>query len=170
MKSRGSIQIQAFVSPLEQRAFHMFLPSCDTDVHLPSCSPYKSQSLLFLTPLFTQGCIGWKLHSAAMECRKSVFHSTKLQPQTQDEEYGLSPFLSNVVFFPFVPLIYTYIYIYMCVCPDKCKWSFSKINNIIFAEPYSTPWQLIIFQLNLLLIGSCSALIFFYLFTEDQNA
>lgn len=85
-------------------------------------------------------------------------------PQIQDEEYGLSPFLLNVVFFSFCS---TYIYI---SCPDKWKWSFSKINNIIFAEPYSTPWQLIISQLNLLLIGNCSALIFCYLFTEDQNA
>lgn len=39
----------------EPRSLHMFLPSCDTDAHLPSCSsgPYKFQSLLFLTQHFT---------------------------------------------------------------------------------------------------------------------
>lgn len=52
---------------------------------------------------------------------------------------------------------------------DKCEWKFSKINNVIFAEPYGTPWQLIIFQLNLLFIGSGSALIFCHLFTEERN-
>lgn len=92
----------------EPRSFHTFLPSCDTDARLPSCSsgPYKFQSLLFLTPHFTQPCIRRKRYWAATEREKSVFHSTKLQPQIQDEEQGLRPFLSNGVFFSFCSLIY----------------------------------------------------------------
>lgn len=164
-KAEGAFRC-SLLSHHESRAhFTPFPPSCDIDVHLPSCSsgPYKFQSLPFLTPHFTQGCTGWRLHWAEI----SFFTPPNSSPEFRMRNMALALFLSNVVIFPFVPLIYIYIDI---SCPDKCKWSFSKINNVIFAKPYSTPWQLIIFQLNLLLIGSCSALIFCYLFTEDQNA
>lgn len=72
-----------------------------------------------------------------------------------------SSFHSSTVF---LPICFSYISSF-----DKSKWKLSRINNFIFAKPCGTPWQFIIFQLNLLFIGSCPALIFCCLFTEQGN-
>lgn len=92
--------------------------------------------------------------------------SSVKSPRNQPVNYSPRP--STLTHLPSSTVFHVFCSFSISNC-DKCKWKLSRKNKFICTNPSGTPWQFIIFQLNLLLVGSCPSLIFCCLFTEQGN-